>query len=287
MSDRHFRNLLEAQWALGKFVCVGLDSAAERIPSAAFARRQCAGPHVGSTILNFNKAIIDQTCDIAGFYKLNFSFYEEHGPEGLWALQATVQYANMVAPTVPIIGDGKRNDIGTSTLRYVRAAFDYFGIDAATVNPYLGREALQPFLDRSDKGIFVLCRTSNPGAGEFQDLLVEGPEGKMPFYLYVAQSIAKHWNTNGNCGLVVGATYPAELAQVRDIVGDLPFLIPGIGTQGGNLEKTVRYGRDSRGQGMLINSSSGIIFASSGEDFAGAARCETLALHESITKQLQ
>ncbi|MBX4216186.1 orotidine-5'-phosphate decarboxylase, partial [Candidatus Parcubacteria bacterium] len=188
----------------------------------------------------------------------------------------------------------------------MKAIFDDLGADAVTVHPYLGSEAMTPFLERKEKGIFVLCRTSNPGAGEFQDLPVQvpldffnevnperrirveapdfAPPTHIPLYQYVAWRVKTEWNKNGNCGLVVGATYPEELAQVRRIVGDMPLLIPGIGAQGGDLEKTVKAGKDSRGRGMIVNSSRGIIFASNGEDFAEAARRETQKLHDLITK---
>jgi len=173
-------------------------------------------------------------------------------------------------------------------------AFDYLRADAITVNPYLGGEAVQPFLECKDKGIFVLCRTSNKGAGEFQDLLisVSGEFGgeyihtsrQIPIYQYVAHRVATTWNTNGNCGLVVGATRPDELRAVRKIVDDMPILVPGVGAQGGDVEATVKAGVDSNGQGMIINSSRGIIFASSGPDFAEAARRETMRLRDHINQ---
>ncbi len=186
-----------------------------------------------------------------------------------------------VAPDVPVILDAKDMDIGNTNTGYVRMAFEYCQADAITINPYLGMEAAQPFLDQKDKGIIVLCRTSNKGSGEFQDLLIKSD---MPLYQYVASRVAKYWNKNGNCALVVGATYPNELAQVRRIVGDMPILIPGIGVQGGDVEATVKAGRDSRGQGMIINASRSIIFASNGPDFAEAARRETLKLHNLINQ---
>jgi orotidine-5'-phosphate decarboxylase len=172
-------------------------------------------------------------------------------------------------------------------------AFDYLKADAITVHPYLGREALQPFLERKDKGIIILCRTSNPGSGEFQNEDVAGdnvPGGYMPLYKYVAHRVANHWNKNGNCAVVVGATYPEELAEVRKIVGDMPILIPGVGFQQKDVplekqvEQVVSAGKDSRGQGMIINSSRGIIFASKGSDFAEAACRETIKLGELINQ---
>ena len=185
--------------------------------------------------------------------------------------------------------------IGNTNNGYVAAAFDLLGADAITINPYLGRQAMQPFLDRVDKGIIILCKTSNPGADEFQDLEVStdwAPEGTIPLYQYVAMKVARDWNDNGNCLLVVGAPYPEDLGKVRAIVGDMPLLIPGVGFQQKEipLEEQVRLvvanGKDSQGQGMIINSSRGIIFASSGDDFAEAARRETQHLHDQITVAL-
>jgi orotidine-5'-phosphate decarboxylase len=181
-----------------------------------------------------------------------------------------------------VILDAKRADIGTTNLGYVQAAFDIIGVDAITVHPYLGKEALAPFLARKEKGIIVLAKTSNPGAGEFQDL----PVGDLqePLYQVVARHVAQNWNANGNCALVVGATYPADLKKVRAIIGDMPILIPGIGVQGGEIAATVAAGKDSRGWGMIINSSRGVIFASKEDDFAQAARRATKELRTEINR---
>lgn len=276
MNERNFRNLLEAQWSLGKFLCVGLDSDLEKIPQAARANG------TGESIVNFNRAIIDATKDIVCAYKPNSAFYEAHGDEGWSALRETIQYIHEQAPEVPVILDAKRGDIGNTNEGYVISAFDYLHADAITVQPYPGREALQPFLDRKDKGIIVLCRMSNPGAGEFQDLQIDGT----PLYKIVAEHVAKEWNSNGNCALVVGATFPDELKEVREIIGDMPILIPGVGVQGGDIGKTVAAGRDSRGAGIIISVSRAIIFASDGEDFARAARAKAQELHDAITKAL-
>ena len=273
MSERNFMGMLQAKWHEGKFVCVGLDSDLEKIP----ARVQ--GYDDEETLINFTCTIVDATKSYVCAYKPNMAFYEAVGASGFRALRHIINYIGKVAPDVPIIYDAKHGDIGNTNDGYVKAAFDFLQADAITVHPYLGAEALQPFLARGDKGIIVLCRTSNPGAGEFQDLTVFG---QGPLYRVVAWRVASKWNKNGNCALVVGATYPDELHEVRGLVGDMPILIPGIGAQGGDLEKTVRAGKNSRGRGMIINSSRGIIFASSGEDFAEAARRETLKLHEAI-----
>lgn len=281
MNNRNFRELLESQWSRGNFVCVGLDSEYEKIPESV--KKKASGD--AGAILDFNRAIVDATSDSVCAFKPNSAFYEALGDVGWRALQNTIGYIHEVAPQVPVILDVKRADIGNTNNGYATAAFEYFFADAVTVHPYLGAEALQPFLERADKGIFVLCRTSNPGAGEFQDLRISdwGYVGS-PLYKHVARQVAEKWNKNGNCALVVGATYPDELREVRGLVGDMPILIPGIGAQGGDLEKTVSAGKDSRGQGMIINSSRGIIFASKGADFAEAAHRETLKLRDMINQ---
>lgn len=271
---RNFKQLLEAQWAQNKFVCVGLDPEVSKIPESV------KGKTDAERIIAFNKAIINVTHDIALAYKPNSAFYEALGGEGLGALRETVAYINTTAPQIPVILDAKRGDIGNTNNGYVVMAFDYIGVDAITVSPYLGKEALKPFLDRKEKGIIVLAKTSNPGAGEFQDLKLEGG----PLYEHVALKVVKDWNTNGNCCIVLGATYPEELKRAREIVGDMPILIPGIGAQGGDVEKTVKSGIDSRGWGMIINSARGIIYASNGPDFAEAARKETQRLSDLINQ---
>lgn len=280
-------------------VCVGLDSEITKIPE--YIRN---GEHPQSA---FNKAIIDATHDLVCAYKPNTAFYEARGKNGIEALKLTCDYIKEKYPEIPIILDAKRADIGSTNDGYAKFAFDYLGADAITLHPYLGKESLKPFLDRKDKGLFILCRTSNPGAGEFQDLLVtesgkntsgvagwsesgshDSPDGGgtgKPFYQIVAEHVAKDWNYNGNCGLVVGATYPDELNIVRRMVGDgFPLLIPGIGSQGGDVEKTVKAGVDKDGLNAIINSSRGIIFASAGVDFAGISRTEAIKLRDEINK---
>jgi len=247
---------------------------------------------ISETISVFNREIIEATKDIACAYKPNIAFYEEHGEDGIIALRRTVNYIRKLAPDVPVILDAKRADIGNTNAGYMQMAFKYLEADAITVHPYLGAEALQPFLDCADKGIIVLCRTSNPGAGEFQDLPVHSDPLYLgePLYHYIARSVAIRWNKNNNCAIVVGATYPDELKKIRRVVGDLPILIPGIGFQQKDVplekqvEQVVSAGQDSRGRGMIINSSRGIIFASKGADFAEAARRETKKLHNLINK---
>lgn len=296
--SRNFRELLEAQWADGKFVCVGLDSDLGKIPESA--RKYEEGYVVDETerrvkivdtvVTGFNKAIIDTTFDVAGIYKLQSSFYEAGGIDGIKAMIDTVAYIHERCPNTPVIKDAKRADIGSTNDGYVRSTFDVEGFDAVTLHPYLGIGALKPFLDRKEKGCIILCRTSNPEAPEFQDLIVKRNGIEMPLWKYVAHQVTEVWNGNGNCCMVVGATYPEEMQEIRAIAGDMPFLIPAIGFQqkGVPIEKQVERavfaGKDSRGKGMIINSSRGIIFASNGPDFAEAARRETLKLHELINQ---
>ena len=277
MVARNFRRLLEARWDQDRFVCVGLDSDIDRLPEAV--RR----PRPEETIFDFNRQIVDATADLVSAYKPNAAFYEKAGSDGVAALARTVEYIHERAPDVPVILDAKRADIGSTNQGYVAAAFGYYQADAITVHPYLGEEALQPFLEQADKGILVLCRTSNPGAGEFQDLLVDGRgRDKSALYELVAERVAIRWNANGNCGLVVGATYPHELRKIREIVGDLPLLLPGVGAQGAEVAAAVEAGVDARGRGLIVNASRSIIFASSDANFAQAARQATLELHHQI-----
>lgn len=251
-------------------LCVGLDSDLKKIPR-----------HLKSNefpIFQFNKDIIDATHDLVCAYKPNSAFYEAEGTGGISQLKQTVEYLKETYPDIPIILDAKRADIGNTNEAYVKYIFDYFGADAVTLHPYLGKESLKPFLDRIEKGIFILCRTSNPGAGEFQDLEFDGK----PLYQIVAERVVKEWNYNGNCGLVVGAPYPTELEIVRRIAKDLPILIPGIGAQGGDAEKTVKAGIDINGQNAIVSSSRSIIFASNGTDFSQKARIEAEKLRNEI-----
>ena len=290
MSKRNFREMLEAQWSRGNFVCVGLDSEFEKIPESAHEDGNETDLSVANTIVAFNRAIVEATKDIVCAYKPNVAFYEAQGAEGIKALQRTIFDIHFIAPDVPVILDAKRADIGNTNAGYVRMAFEYLRADAITVHPYLGHEALQPFLDCKDKGVFVLCLTSNPGSCEFQCMDVAGdtvPGSYMPLHKYVAHRVANYWNKNGNCGVVVGATHPEELSEVRGRALGMPILIPGVGAQGGDVEKTVRAGMDGRKQGIIINSSRGIIFASKGPDFAEAARRETEKLHNLINQYRQ
>jgi orotidine-5'-phosphate decarboxylase len=275
---RNFRTLLEKKWAEQRFLCIGLDTNYVQLPTHF---QQAVHPGIG--LFNFNKAIIDATHDIVCAYKPNQAFYEAHGEFGLQALHNTIAYIQQVAPDVPVILDAKRADIENTNMGYIQEAFEYLKADAITVHPYLGAEALQPFLAQKNKGIIVLCRTSNPGSSEFQNLMINGE----PLYHVVARHVAKKWNIHGNCGLVAGATHIEELHTIREVVGDdMPLLIPGIGTQGGDLQKTIKASKNSIGKGMIISASRSIIFASSGEDFAEAARKEALKLHIGILAKI-
>ena len=232
------------------------------------------------TVFEFNKAIIDATADLVCAYKPNIAFYEAQGEKGLDALHKTVQH---VPKDIPVIVDAKRGDIGNTSAAYAKALFEHFDCDAVTVSPYLGFDSLEPFLKYKEKGVIILCRTSNKGASDFQSLLCQYEGKNMPLYEIVALK-ASRWNTNHNVGLVVGATYPEELKNIRQAHPGLPILIPGVGAQGGDLELAVRYGIDADNRGIIINSSRGIKYASKGADFAKAARRATATLRDEINK---
>lgn len=254
-------------------VSVGLDSDVNKLPS--FLKNN-EHPQ-----FEFNKAIIDATHDLVCAYKPNAAFYEARGEKGMRELKMTFDYLAKKYPEVVTIFDAKRGDIGNTNEGYVSFIFDYLGADAVTLHPYLGREALKPFLERKDKACILMCRNSNSGAGEFQDLMV-GEDQQVPLYVYVGKRIKEQWNYNKNCMLVVGATYPKELAEVRKIAGEMTLLVPGIGAQGGEVENTVRAGLNSQKAGMIINSSRGIIFASDAKDFAEKARMEAKKMRDEI-----
>lgn len=251
-------------------VCVGLDPDPKLMPDK-----------IG--VADFNKAIIEATSDLVCAYKPNFAFYEALGDEGMQALKQTVK---AIPSGIPIIADAKRGDIGNTSKAYARALFEVYGFDAATINPYLGSDAVEPFIQFSDKGIFILCRTSNAGAADFQSLQCISSKGTRPLFEIVADK-AQEWNKTGNVGLVVGATYPDELKIIRRKLPNMPFLIPGIGTQGGDVAATVKNGTSPQGDKAIINSSRQILYASKGPDFAAAARKATLSLRDEINKYRQ
>jgi orotidine-5'-phosphate decarboxylase len=252
-------------------LCVGLDPDMAKLP-----------PHLQdepAPYFIFNKAIIDATADLVCAYKPNSAFYEARGAAGIEELNLTCTYIRENYPHIPIILDFKRGDIGNTNNYYAEFAFEYLDVDAVTVQPYQGRQAVQSFLDYKDKGIMVLCRTSNAGSDEFQDLLVDGRK----LYLKVAENVRDNWNANGNCQVVVGATYPKELAEIRAVIGDnMVILSPGMGAQGGEAEAAVKAGLNSRGRGLIINSSRETLYASSGPAFAEAARAKAIELQEKI-----
>jgi len=250
-------------------LCIGLDPDPDLMPDK-----------VG--IFEFNKAIVDATSDLVCAYKPNLAFYEALGNEGLAALKHTVAY---IPDDIPVIADAKRGDIGNTAKAYAKTIFADFNFDAATVSPYLGFDSIEPFIQYRDKGVFILCRTSNAGAVDFQALRCEVEDGYRPLFEIVALK-ASQWNAHGNIGLVVGATYPEELRLIRQSHPDMPLLIPGIGAQGGDLALTVRYGVDAQGEKAIINSSRQIIYASRGKDFAEAAQRTALTLRDQINHYL-
>lgn len=246
-------------------LCVGLDPDVEKMPSILRS--------TGDPIFEFNRRIIDATKDLVIAYKPNLAFYEAMGLDGLKSLMKTIEY---IPNDIPVIGDAKKGDIGHSAKAYASAMFDVLGFDAVTVNPYLGADSITPFLDYEDKGVFVLCRTSNPSARDFQNL------GSKPLYQIVAESVVK-WNVHKNCGLVIGATCPDELMKIRTLVGeDMWILIPGIGAQGGDLRAAVESGTNSRGERAIISSSRSILYAGVKDDFDKKAREVALALRDQI-----
>lgn len=274
---RTFYELLRAAAVRqASLLCVGLDPDVGHFPPEL--RRQFAIDPAGA-LVRFNREIIEATADLVCAYKPNLGFYAQYGLAGLEALHAT---RRLIPAGIPVLLDAKVNDIGHTASAYATGYFDSFGFDAVTASPYLGEDSLRPFLERRDRGVFVLCRTSNAGAGDLQDLAA-GPDGA-PLYRVVAQRIAAWGATYGACGAVVGATYPQELAEIRGIAPLAPILVPGIGAQGGDLEATVRAGLDADGFGLLLSASRAVLYAASGPDFARAARAAAIALRDAIER---
>jgi orotidine-5'-phosphate decarboxylase len=266
-----FREQLQAAWKRNdSLVCVGLDPEPERFPA------QLSGQD--APIFQFNRAIIDATADLVCAYKPQIAHYAARAAED--QLARSIEYIHQHHPGIPVILDSKRGDIGNTAQRYASEAFERYGADAVTVNPYLGTDSLEPFLSYQDRGVIVLCRTSNPGAGDLQDL----PTGGRKLFEVVAQLAASRWNTRGNCALVVGATYPRELAQVRALVGDMPLLIPGVGAQGGDVQAVVAHGQTAAGDGLIISSSRAILYAASDATWVDAARTATRTLRDQINQ---
>ncbi len=251
-------------------LCVGLDVDKEKMPKHLFQK-------IKNPFLDFNKSIIDSSKDLVCAYKLNMAFYEVFGREGFDLLEKTIGY---IPKDIVIILDGKRNDIGNTACKYAQSLFETYNADAVTINPYLGIDGVKPFLEYKNKCSFILCRTSNSSAGDFQDV----KSNNIPLYQTVAHKI-KDWNSYGNCGAVVGATYPGELEIIRGILGeDIPILIPGIGAQGGDVEKTVKYGTNKKGEMAIIVSSRSIIYTGKDENFAEKARVTAESLKNEINK---
>ncbi|KRA76704.1 hypothetical protein ASD78_03445 [Lysobacter sp. Root667] len=266
-----FMQALRTRWTQSdSLVCVGLDPEPAKFP-AAFA----ADP---DAVFAFCRDIADATAQYACAFKPQIAHFAALGAED--ALARLIAHIHAAHPGVPVILDSKRGDIGSTAEHYASEAFDRYGADAVTANPYLGRDSVQPFLDRAERGVIVLCRTSNPGAGDLQDLVVDG----RPLYQHVAHKVAHEWNAHGNCALVVGATWPEQLREVRAIVGDVPFLVPGVGAQGGDVEAVVRNAKTADGTGLMVSSSRAILYASGGADYAEAAAQAAKSLRDEINR---
>ncbi|OGO41085.1 MAG: orotidine 5'-phosphate decarboxylase [Chloroflexi bacterium RBG_16_58_8] len=264
--------LAKASTNNSSLLCVGLDPDPALMPERV-------------SVFEFNKAIIDATADLVCAYKPNIAFYEALGSEGLDALKRTREYIGYLGKDIPVIIDAKRGDIGNTSRAYARSLFDYFNFDATTASPYLGFDSLEPFIAYHDRGVLVLCRTSNAGAMDFQSLAC-AYDGRIKKLFEIVAEKVNRWNVHGNLGLVVGATYPEELKLIRERYPEMPLLIPGVGAQGGELEQTVKLGADVRRQRTIINSSRQVIYASRGGDFATAARQAAQELRDRINSFL-
>lgn len=263
------QKLSEAIDKNNSLVCIGLDTDVTKIPKHLYTS--------DTAMFDFNKGIIDVTASVVCSYKINSAFYEASGADGIRQLKMTCDYLRATYPSIPFIIDAKRADIGNTNEGYVAYLFNYLKADAVTLHPYLGKEALAPFFSHTDKGIFILCRTSNPGAAEIQDVLVEGE----PLYAYIAKKVAGEWNDKNNCMLVVGAS-PKELGKVRALVGDMFLLVPGIGAQEGDLQGTLEQGLTEEKSGLIIHSARAIIYADGSERFAEKAKVEAEKLRDQI-----
>ncbi|MGA9277601.1 orotidine-5'-phosphate decarboxylase [Ilumatobacter sp.] len=259
-----FHDQLQRSWSsAGSMLCVGLDPDPDRYPAVI--------ADAPDATERFCRAIIDATADIACAFKPQIAYFASRGDED--ALENICHYIREAYPNVTLILDAKRGDIGSTATHYACEAFDRYGAHAVTVNPYMGTDSVEPFFDHpGDGGVILLCRTSNPGGDDFQSLVADGS----PIYTHVARKVAEEWSQLGDCGLVVGATYPTELADVRSIVGDLPLLVPGVGAQGGDAATVMEHGAAPAGRGLIVNSSRAVLYASDGADFAEAARSEAL-----------
>lgn len=266
----NFKEKLDAAWTQSaSMLMVGLDPDPKRFPAELRDRPDA--------VFQFCREIVDATAAYVCGFKPQIAYFSAVAAED--QLEALCRHIRENHPALPIILDAKRGDIGSTAEQYAREAYERYGADAVTVNPYMGHDSVAPYLEWKDKGIIVLCRTSNPGGSDLQ--FIEDREGT-PLYLHVASMVADSWNRDGQCGLVVGATFPEEIARVRARVGDMPLLIPGVGAQGGSIPDTVRAGRDSRGLGMMINSSRAILYAGSGDDWREAAAAAARETRDAI-----
>jgi len=268
-----FNQQLQSAWASqGSMLCVGFDPDPKRLPPVLQGKPE--------SIFEFCREIADATADLVCAFKPQFAYFASQRAEA--QLEKLIKYLKEKHPHIPVILDSKRGDIGSTADHYALEAFERYGADAITVNPYMGFDTIEPYLKHAGKGVIVLCRTSNPGGSDLQFLNIS-PDGQ-PLYLHVAKLAAQQWNSSGQISLVVGATFPEEIAKVRAIVGDMPLLIPGIGAQGGDIDATVKAGAiaNKPGTGMIINSSRAILYASSGSDFAEAARAVALNTRDAL-----
>lgn len=275
---KFLEKLLAAERSNQSLLCVGLDPEPERLPEDLRALP------VEKGVVHFCRAIIEATAPYVSVFKPNLAFFEVLGPAGLVALQEVIR---AIPAHIPVLADAKRGDIGNTARNYAAALFETYGCDAVTINPYLGYDAVAPFLAYRDKGIILLCRTSNPGARDFQDLPVQEVDGSVrPLYQVVARRVLS-WNEANNCGLVVGATYPQELQVIRGLCPELPILVPGIGAQGGSIEATMPAAVDSQGERAMISVSRAILYADAGARYAEAAASAARAFRDQINHALQ
>ncbi len=267
-----FIDKLRARWQQADtLVCVGLDPDPAKFPDR-FVDDEDA-------LFSFCRDIVDATAEFACAFKPQIAYFAAHNG-GEAQLQRLIAHINGTHPQVPVILDAKRGDIGSTAQQYACEAFERFGADAVTLNPYMGKDSADPFLQYNDRGCVFLCHTSNPGARDFQELLVDGA----PLYQHIARTIANGWNADGNCALVVGATFPEELKVIRAIVGEMPLLIPGVGAQGGDVEAVVKNGKTADGAGLMINSSRGILYASRDTEYAEASAAAAKTLRDEINR---
>ncbi len=271
-----FVTQLEQAWRRNEsLVCVGLDPEPARFPAGV--------RDAPDAVFTFCRDVVDATADLVCCFKPQIAHFAALRAED--ALERLIAHIHVQHPGIPVILDAKRGDIGSTAQNYAIEAYDRYAADAVTANPYLGRDSVQPFLDRADRGVVLLCRTSNSGARDLQDLVVANAGGTgEPLYRHVAMLVARDWNANGNCALVVGATYPRELAEVREIVGAMPLLVPGVGAQGGDVAAVVQNGKSPAGTGLIVSSSRAILYAGADSDFAAAARRATQALRDEINR---